>query len=507
MQRAGAHVLDIEEPSSNKTHITCSELIVVTDDRERARIVLRDKINHTGRKIYVARGWATKVLTEQEWRSETQYILEQTNTEKVAESNSTSFPESEETAIDTTLNEGETSQVLPVWCHKRLDESSELKEKVMFLRSLPKFLCERCTMTQALYKAPNHELCKALEIIAKKRRLEQAGGSVESADIRGRAYQRASAALKCLPFKLRTAQDAKALYSLGPRVLAIVNEFLTTGVVKEAQLMETNERLKALTKFQRVYGVGYVKARKFYDELGIRSMKDLLASEQKSDKGEDRAVVRYLRHIECIQSLSSKEASAFKDVVHKIANSGDENDLHLRFQLCGGFRRGEKSGHDVDILYCRREMKSQDCNSVLRELVKRLQNKGIVIEILKESSDVDGWNEVHYHSQASSAMFPYAHDVLHALAKYKGKVFRLDLVGVRDAREFCFATIAWSGSTPFQRDLRWWCDQKKGWTFNEHGVFDRNSGKRVELNPEPRSEMDVFAALGLTYRAPYERSC
>eukprot|EP00737_Agarophyton_chilense_P003044 gb/GEZJ01003528.1/.p1 GENE.gb/GEZJ01003528.1/~~gb/GEZJ01003528.1/.p1 ORF type:complete len:153 (-),score=29.43 gb/GEZJ01003528.1/:2613-3071(-) len=152
-------------------------------------------------------------------------------------------------------------------------------------------------------------------------------------------------------------------------------------------------------------------------------MKDVLASEPEGDEREDRAVLRYLRQFECVQSFSSKEASAFKVVVHKIANSGDENNLHLRFHLCGGFRSGEKSGHDVDILCCRREMKSQDCNSVLRELVERLQDKGIVIEILQGSSDLDGWNEVHYHSQASSEMFPYAHDVLHALAKYKSEVF------------------------------------------------------------------------------------
>ncbi|KAI0565294.1 DNA polymerase lambda lyase [Gracilaria domingensis] len=339
LRRAGAKVLDIEEACAQRRFLINSEIIVVTEDQGNAQIAVREKIGLMANAVYVSREWATKVLTEQEWRPETQYILEQAQEERKP----TQFSASDETAIDLTHSEGGPSEGIPVWCRRRLDENIDPTKKAEFLASLPKFLCERCTITQAVYKAPNHQICEILEIIAKKRRLEQAGGSVESADIRGRAYQRASAALKCVPFKLRTAQDAKTLYSLGPRVLATVKEYLTTGAVKEVQLMETDSRLKALAKYQGVYGIGYVKARRFYDELGVRNMKQLVDMETQGDKGKDKAVVCYLKYVERIQSLSAQDAVAFKDTVYEIANSGDENDLHLRFQLCGGFRRERKT--------------------------------------------------------------------------------------------------------------------------------------------------------------------
>ncbi|PXF47662.1 DNA-directed DNA/RNA polymerase mu [Gracilariopsis chorda] len=508
LKAAGAKILQFDERKSEDEQPATEGLVVVTDNPKKARRVVENREETMKNVVFVETKWATRVLAEQRWVPIQPYVLEQT---KATQHESSTVPESDEINLDTALEASSKSRknadTLPVWCRKKTCENSDIAEKREFLEGLPRFLCERCTITQAIYEAPNNELCKLLEIIEKKRRLEQAGGSEAEADIRARAYRRASAALKCVPFKLQTVQDAQALHSLGPRVLSIVQEYLMNGTVREVQLMETDHRLRILTQFQSVYGLGYVSARRYYDELRITSMDQLVEKSSRDESSEANVLVRYLGYIDKLAHLRWKDAVAVVDMVSQAANVTGEDDLHLRFQLCGGFRRGESSGHDVDILYCRQEKYAHDCSSVMKELISRLERTGLIVKVLRESSDTNGWNEVRYHARSSRAIFRYAHDVVHAIAKYKGCFFRLDLVGVRDAFEFCFTTISWSGSTPFQRDLRWWCEKKKGWTFNEHGVFDRESGQRVKLNPEPKSEMDVFAALGLTYRAPFERSC
>lgn len=503
LEIAGATTVQFQHSINEGNQSCISHLLVVTDDVSKAKSRISTSTYATCKATYVATKWATSILAAQTYLPTMSYDLER---KQLCEQKSET--ESKRDKFPSNPSLPSLSTLLPVWCCNSVTGDSDLSEIELFLKRIPPFLCERCTITQSVYKAPNNELCSVLELVAKKRELEQSGGSEECAHIRARAYRRASAALKCVPFKIQSVQQAKALHSFGPRVLTVVNEYLMSGSAKEVREMSANERLGALAELKEMYGVGLASARKYYDDWKIMNVQQLEESVRGDKERENSGLQKYMRHYKNITRLTWNDGHAVKDILAHIANDCGEKALHLQFKLCGSFRRGERSGHDVDILYCRKQQYSHDHSSVLKEVLGRMRKYGLVIEVLRESSDVNGWNEMNYgRSEGRRAIYAYAHDVLHAIAQQNGVVFRLDVIGVRDASEFCFATLAWSGSTLFQRDMRMWCNEKKGWLLNQHGLFEVRTGKRVELEAKVGSEMDIFAAIGVTYRAPFERSC
>lgn len=500
LRDAGAHVIeDFTDFEKDKESPANTDILVVTDEKSRAEARLGEGVSAFRSLQYVSTKWASKVLSAQSPVPVESYLLG-SSAGQLTTTGGHMYP-SKPTPDST------NKPFLPVWCSRGLGDTGDVAEKQAILRRLPPYLCERSTITQSIYPSPNNDICAVLEQMAKRRILERAGGSNAAADIRARAYRLASSALKCVPFELKTQQDAQTLHSFGPRVLAVVSEYLTSGQVHEVSALESDARLSTLAEFQEMYGVGATSARDLYDLRGIKSVAQL-RERVRSHPGEFSApLVEYLQHYDALARMDLKSAVTCKQRVEDLVNEPGQGNLHLRFVLCGGFRRGEQSGHDVDLLYCRRRELVNDNTSALDQVVKRLLDSGLLISVLSLATNADGWHERRYVSEASRSVYRYAHDVLHGMASFGGRVFRLDIVGVRDAAEFPFATLAWSGSTAFQRDIRQLCEKKKNWIFNQHGVFERAGGQRVELNPTPKSEMDVFAAMGLSYRPSFERSC
>lgn len=501
LRDAGAHVIeDFKEFEKGKESSAHTKILVVTDEKSRAEARLGEELVSAFHSLqYVSTKWASKVLATQSPIPIQSYLLGSSAGQMTTAAGKKYPPKPTSYGVD--------KPFLPVWCNRGLGDTGDVAEKQAILRRLPPYLCERSTITQSIYASPNNNLCSVLEQMAKKRILERAGGSNAAADIRARAYRLASSALKCVPFELKTQQDAQTLHTFGPRVLAVVSEYLTSGKVHEVSAIQSDKRLSTLAKFQDIYGVGASSARDLYDLRGMKSVEQL-RERVRTHPGEfSPPVVEYLQHYDALARMDLKSAVTFKQRVEDVVNEPGQRNMHLRFVLCGGFRRGEQSGHDVDLLYCRRRELAHDHTSVLDQVVKRLLDSGLLLSILSLATNADGWHERRYVSEASRSVYRYAHDMLHGMASFGGRVFRLDIVGVRDVAEFPFATLAWSGSTAFQRDIRLLCEKKKNWIFNHHGVFERAGGQRVELNPTPKSEMDVFAAMGLTYRPPFERSC
>lgn len=492
--QAGARLLPPDQLVIHQCHLSdSSHVLIVTDNVSKAQSRISPLFLQHHNVQFISVKWATALLAAQKWLSFHSYILQHP---------ATTFPP--ETPPQPNITH---STLPPVWSTSPVHQYSEIAEKKRFFKQLPSFQCQRCTITHTIYKSPNFELCQLLEDIARKRRLEQAGGSEHTADIHARAYQRASAALKCVPFKLNTVQDAQSLTCFGSKVQALFTEYLNTGTIKEASALKTDKRLITLARFQHLYGIGYITARRLYDEQNVRNITDLQTYIETNSSQFNQSFLKYIKHYDCLEAITLENATAFKKQVEKIANDKNSNNLALRFVICGGLRRGERTGHDIDLLYCRRKPYTNDHTSVLQTLVNRLVAHGLLKDTLHMQSDGHGWREIGYTKQKVITNYEIAHDVVHAIGYYNGKTFRIDMIGVRIAEEFSFATLAWSGSLSFQRDIREWCERKHGWIFNQHGLFDRTNGNRACLEPQPRSEMDIFSAMQLTYRAPFERSC
>lgn len=487
---AGAHVMD---PLVNCAATPKDHLLVVTDCLEKARLVVEPRHTNFSTFTYVSTKWASKTLLSESPLPTTPFLLIESKPSNKKRPKATS-------RSDVPSKRPRQISYLPIWC--RLDGMQVANEDRV--ASLPEHICQRATFSHAIYPCPNQPLCDIFESLAKRRILEEAGGSSHKADIRARAYRLAASALKQIPFRLTSKHDAAALHSFGPRVLAVVNEYLTTGVVTEVQQLKTDARLRALTELTELYSVGSKTARHLVDDCKIRSVSQLRKYVRANPDNFGDPLVRYLEFYDDAGPVDLATAREFEGVVTRVANQAP-NPLHLRVTLCGGFRRCEPKGHDVDLVYSRAGPMKYDTSSVLSLLIGRLSQKGLLACSLSIAADQPGHLEKNYFGESKQrSIYPYAHDILHAMARFRGKVFRLDIVGVRRVEEYPFATLAWSGSTPFQRSIRQYSEQR-GLTFNQHGLFDRITGERVKLEPIPGCEADVFHCLKLVYRPPYER--
>lgn len=509
LQKAGAHVINsvdelLPTTSVDETSITAKRLIIVTDNRQKALSKIPEDIRSNDRIKYVSTKWASAVLSARKCLDFKTFTLfgNESSPRRTALNNQLII--GNDSAPATQITNHTTVPFLPVWCKVSVTETSDIDVKRVFLKSIPVLQCERATYATTVYPSPNAYLCNLLQDIARKNELETIQ-SVHEADIRARAYRRASASLKCVPFKLRNADDVTTLISFGPRVISLVREFVCTGEINEVKQFQEENRLKMLDKFSKLYGVGVKTAIQFYDDVGIRSMGTLHRKVNDSPQAFSTSLIEYMKWESKVSRVSFSIACEFRDACLRVLK--EEANVQLRAIICGGLRRGEVDGHDIDIIYCRSGPEKTSTASVMSVLRIRLEEAGLIVSILRESSDVNGWGDTRYgqgNNNHNKGNFRFAHDIMHAIGKWKGIFFRVDFVGVRDRDEIAFTTLAWSGSTMFQRDLRMLAE-KRGWTFNDHGLFDRQSGERVKMLPKVESEMDVFAALGLTYRPPFER--
>lgn len=507
LRDAGATLLDTAELLRECDG--CDMVFVVTDSRARAARLWEPIAKRcAARAVFVKLAWAFDMLTRRHPLSVAQYewppeAASPTRDERLAKE-----------ALHTSRACVGEGMFLPIWCTKFYHPVSDAPTRAGLLAKMPKYACQRATITKHLYPAPNEEsgLVEQLLLIGRKRELEAAGGSAVAADIHARAYRKAAAALRCVPWPLRAVQDAQAVPYVSDRIRAVVNEFLTTGKATEAMAFKNDTRLSAIAELTGLFGVGAAKARELHDKHGFRSAAAVIEKAAQSPfsangLGLPGSFFKCVPYYSALQTpVSSADARAFVQTIDQVANGVGGLGLQLRLVLCGGFRRGERTGHDMDIVYCRRDCMAHDHSSVLQELTDELERRGVLVERLREVSDTDGWGEVRYSGKQRKGFFRYAHDILNGICQVGTKMFRVDFVGVRDASEFPFATLAWSGSTMFQRDLRAYCDDVHGWVFSQHGLFDKYTGQRIVLRPAPKTEQDVFETLRLPYRAPFERS-
>lgn len=503
LEQAGAHVLASAQDLSVNENERPRSIIVVTDDLQRARGLL-SATRYSGDEIrFVSTKWASAILSAKKNLPYDPFVLAE-------DKPSRQLSQAASSSKITNKAKGVLPEKLapPVWCTCEVKTSSDSETKKALFKRVPSLQCERSTLSPSLYAIPNAELCNLLDNVARKRELEYADVSEHEADIRARAYRRASAALKCVPFRLSAAEDVMALDALGPRVLSAIREYLQTGSIAEASMLQNNARLRTLLTFKGLYGVGIKSALHFYDKMQITSLAELHQRVKDSSNLFNKALVEYMRWQPQLVRPTRHIVYEFCGTCLQVANEGIGG-LGLRGIVAGGLRRGENDGHDADIVYCRRRETSDKTDSVMDVLREKLLQAGLIKCVLWENTNVSGWGEVNFGVRKEltariKGKFTFGHDLMHAIGQLKGRLFRVDFVGVRDAQEMPFATLAWSGSTMFQRDLRS-AAEKLGWTFNDHGLFDRVTGERIVFQPEPCSEMDVFVAMGLTYRPPFER--
>ncbi|ROL54052.1 DNA-directed DNA/RNA polymerase mu [Anabarilius grahami] len=386
------------------------------------------------------------------------------------------FTESMEAGHPVTVQDRHTLQVNP---------KPNIDPAAMLMKS---YACQRRTPL----KHHNSILTDALEILAQ---------NAEYNDNEGRsvAFRRAASVLKALPHRVKSMEDLRSLPCLGDHSQRVI---------------------KALTG---IFGVGVRTADRWFRE-GLRSPDDLIRTGQQLNRAQ-QAGVQYYNDLQ--KPVTKAEADVISDIVEKAVHAvlpGAE------IQLMGGFRRGKEVGHDVDFLITHPEEGKEE--GLMPKITNWLEEQGLLLyqkttrnsylekmdgparapnnmdrfercfSIFKlqasaESCKSNSTTSVQDISTGSETERPRDQ---HS-EESDWRAVRVDLV-VSPYSQFAFATLGWTGSKLFERELRRWAGQEKHMSLSSHALYD----SKQNLYLRAKTEEEIFAYLGLEFIPPSERN-
>lgn len=293
---------------------------------------------------------------------------------------------------------------------------------------------------------------------------------------RALAYRNASLAIAKHSVPITSGKQAMKLRGVGKSTAQKIDEYLQTGKLKIFDTLEMDEKQiqqnktekekekeKTLELFQGIYGVGPSTAEKWYKK-GYRTMDDL--KDVKKNKSQQ---LGYYYYYHLIQRIPRKEMDRIANRIKQCLNSISPNIEH---QICGSYRRGEKTSGDIDCL-----IKGEE-NIELQQIINSLTYSGLIVGNL-------ALGKTKYLG------------ICRLDEKHNAR--RIDLMMVKPD-SWPYATLYFTGSQKLNIQMRNRAIEL-GYTLNEYGLYD-SEGNNVPAS----SEEEIFKHLGMKYLNPHERS-
>ncbi|XP_028081592.1 DNA polymerase lambda-like [Camellia sinensis] len=214
-----------------------------------------------------------------------------------------------------------------------------------------------------------------------------------------------------------------------------IQEIVSTGKLSKLEHFETDEKVRTVSLFGEVWGIGPATALKLYDK-GHRTLDDL--KNEDSLTNAQRLGLKYFDDIKT--RIPRHEVQEMEQLLQKAA----EEILPEVVVICGGsYRRGKASCGDMDIVITHPDGKSNI--GFLRKYVKHLKD----IKFLRE----DLIFSIHSEEDTDTGV-----DTYFGLCTYPGRELRhrIDLkVYPRDI--YAFGLIAWTGNDVLNRRYVHFC--------------------------------------------------
>lgn len=361
------------------------------------------------------------------------------------------------------------------------------------------FECQRRTPLHS----PNDDLIDQLAVIEQHRYLIGAERGAYS-------YRRAIAALRAYPFRLREVQEVAALSGIGPKTMALVEEYLSKGYIDEVREIQNDARIRSLQDLCRVHGIGPRTAADLLDNKGIHSVAQLREAIKIGEGGGGGSGKLKLRNDQLIglcylEDFEKKLSRSTLETIAETIRTALRAKLSLtdcRVEIVGGYRRGKIENGDADILVGplpgSNTAKSITSEALLRDLVNALYKANLITDFLQTPpGTLDNAKRrsriKSNHLERSFCVYRIPESGIHA---------RLDLI-VAAPDQWAFALLGWTGSQQYERSIRLWAERKCGLLLSSQGLEDKQTSVLVQVT----SEEEIFHHLGLPFIEPEFRNC
>jgi DNA polymerase IV len=404
--------------------------------------------------------------------------------------------------------------------------SSDLPEMPEWVKAGTKYACQRLTPANS----PNEPFISLLKKIKLARLLT-------NDEIGVRAYSTSIAALAAYPHKLSNPREILYLPGCDAKIANLYVEWSNTGTIKAVEDIEADDDLEVLRLFYEIWGVGATTAREFFYDKGWRNLDDIVDYGWKSLSRVQQIGVKF--YDEFLDLIPRAEVEGIAKVVYRHACK--VRDDGIQSLVVGGYRRGKEASGDVDIIVSHPDEKKT--LGLVGDIVASLEEGWITHTLLLSLHSTNrGQETLPFRTGGGGHGF----DTLDkALVVWQDPVWteenanttdplktneqsekknpnihrRVDII-ISPWRTVGCAVLGWSAGTTFERDLRRYAKDVKGWKFDSSGVRDRGNGEVVDLEgfysyggcvgkgraeTMVQAERRVFEGMGIEWREPGER--
>ncbi|KAM9011392.1 DNA nucleotidylexotransferase isoform 7-T9 [Ara ararauna] len=266
-------------------------------------------------------------------------------------------------------------------------------------------------------------------------------------------------------------------------------EIIEEGESSRAKEVLNDERYKSFKQFTSVFGVGVKTSEKWY-RMGLRTLKEVKAD--KTLKLSKMQKAGFLYYEDLVSCVSKAEADAVSLIVRNTVCTFLPDAL---VTITGGFRRGKKTGHDIDFLITNPGPREDD--ELLHKVVDLWKKQGLLLycdiiesTFLKEqipSRKVDAMDNFQKCFAILKLCQPGVDNSSYNTSKNidmaevkDWKAIRVDLV-ITPFERYAYALLGWTGSRQFGRDLRRYATHEKKMILDNHALYDRE--KHLEIKP------------------------
>ncbi|KAF4549287.1 DNA polymerase type-X-like protein [Elsinoe fawcettii] len=310
-----------------------------------------------------------------------------------------------------------------------------------------------------------------------------------------RAYSTSIAALAAYPYKLASPKEVLRLPGCDVKIANLFVEYANTGMLNAAQSAKDDPDLKILRLFFDIWGVGATTARDFYYQRGWKELDDVVEFGWSTLSRVQQIGVKY--YDEFKDGIPRQEVEDIAAIVHKHAVK--VRDSRIQSLLVGGHRRGKTESGDVDLIVSHPDESAT--KNLVTDIVTSLEDEGWITHTLLLALTSTHRDQQTLPFRASKTQAGSGFDTLDkALVVWQDPSWESEVTDERRARgeknpaphrrvdiiispwrTVGCAVMGWSGGTTFQRDVRRYAKNVKGWKFDSSGVRDRGSGRVVDV--------------------------
>jgi DNA polymerase IV len=401
--------------------------------------------------------------------------------------------------------------------------SSDLPEMPEWVKAGVKYACQRLTPKDQ----PNEAFIALLKKIKVARLLT-------NDEIGVRAYSTSIAALAAYPYKVSNPREIMALPGCDAKIANLYIEWVNTGRIEAVDDIEADDDLRVLRLFYDIWGVGATTAREFYFDKGWRELDDIVDYGWKTLTRVQQIGVKFYN--EFLDQIPRAEVEEIGRIVHrhacKVRNDG------IQSMIVGGYRRGKEASGDVDMIVSHPD--EEQTLNIINDIVTSLEDEGWITHTLLLSLNSTNRGQQTLPFRAGGGGGGHGFDTLDKAlvvwqdpnwptkevdlaadpkAKNPNIHRRVDII-ISPWRTVGCAVLGWSAGTTFERDLRRYAKNVKGWKFDSSGVRSRGNGEVVDVEgfydykgsfgedratTMKQAERRVFEGMELIYREPWER--